>query len=288
MIVSPVNSVPLSMTIVFGMPRSSAIRSRTRVTREPLIDVCTSIARASRVKSSTTFRVRIRRVPWTKSRDHRSFGIETAGGTSPRLKATRRFTRYELEDSPPRRRDRSACGWPQSHHAAEISRVADNQSVGAPRRALFVFQAMRYRRCAEVPDETSCGCKLRRTGLALAKPDLIHHRPSSSSPLRGVRSFPMQSLSERRSREQNRQAISLTDDSRLRASASSDVANIHAAKSRFSFVQRSRTNAVLAAEVRRFGAGLRLFEDADDLFSVNRDSLTRESPIGLLPAILYL
>ena len=44
-----------------------------------------------------------------------------------------------------------------------------------------------------------------------------------------------------------------------------DVTDLHTAKFRFPSVKRHRADAMLAAQVGRFGAGLCLFEDADEL-----------------------
>jgi hypothetical protein len=77
-----VNSVPLSETIVVGMPRSAITRSNSRVTRKPDKDVSATNTRFSRLKSSTTARMRKRqpsvRASDTKSNDQRWFGPSTA------------------------------------------------------------------------------------------------------------------------------------------------------------------------------------------------------------------
>ena len=77
------------------------MRSRTRTTRVPLIDVSTSIASDSRVKSSTTLNVRMRRplcnVSCTKSEDHCAFGRDAGVIASPRPSETRRFKRLLAE-----------------------------------------------------------------------------------------------------------------------------------------------------------------------------------------------
>jgi hypothetical protein len=65
-----VNSVPLSDTIMPGLPRRSV---SSRATRRPEIDVSGIAAKQSRVTSSMMFRMRNRRPQaswsWTKSRD---------------------------------------------------------------------------------------------------------------------------------------------------------------------------------------------------------------------------
>jgi hypothetical protein len=70
-----VSSVPLSLTIMQGKLRSSAIRSSSRATRNPVSDVSTTRPRHSLVKSSTSVRMRKRRpltkVSATKSSDQR-------------------------------------------------------------------------------------------------------------------------------------------------------------------------------------------------------------------------
>ena len=70
--------MPLSLTIVLGLPRSTKSLSSSRATRIPEIEVSATSARHSRVQSSTTIRTRMRRpsMSWsaTKSSDQRSFG----------------------------------------------------------------------------------------------------------------------------------------------------------------------------------------------------------------------
>ena len=56
-----VNSVPLSETIVSGRPRIAMIRSSSRATRRPEIEVSATSARHSRVQSSTKVKIRNRR-----------------------------------------------------------------------------------------------------------------------------------------------------------------------------------------------------------------------------------
>ena len=73
----PSNSGPLSTVIDSGKPRVSASRSSTACTRKPVMDVSTSMAKHSRVQSSTMFRQRRRRPPMspsaTKSIDQLTF-----------------------------------------------------------------------------------------------------------------------------------------------------------------------------------------------------------------------
>src|SRR5438067_4616399 len=73
-----VSSLPLSLTTIFGLPRSIISRSSSRATRTPESEVSATNARHSRVQSSTTVRTRKRRpsVSWseTKSSDQRSLG----------------------------------------------------------------------------------------------------------------------------------------------------------------------------------------------------------------------
>ena len=52
--------MPLSLTSMRGRPRSSTMRSSSRATRTPDSDVSTTRARHSRLKSSTTARMRNR------------------------------------------------------------------------------------------------------------------------------------------------------------------------------------------------------------------------------------
>ena len=94
------SSLPLSLTTIFGLPRSIISRSSSRATRVPESEVSATSAKHSRVQSSTTVRMRKRRpqVSWsdTKSSDHRSFGIIGAsiGALVPiaRLRPPRRRT----------------------------------------------------------------------------------------------------------------------------------------------------------------------------------------------------
>ena len=71
------NSGPLSMRMLCGLPRIATSRARTATTRWPVIDVSTSITRHSRVKRSMTLSVRKLRPPGvpskTKSIAHASF-----------------------------------------------------------------------------------------------------------------------------------------------------------------------------------------------------------------------
>ena len=62
------NSVPLSLTTILGLPRVSISFVSSRATRLPEIEVSGIAARHSRVTSSTMLRMRKRR-PWTKSSD---------------------------------------------------------------------------------------------------------------------------------------------------------------------------------------------------------------------------
>lgn len=82
-----VNSVPLSETIVFGIPRSATTRSSSRATRWPDNDVSATSTRFSRLKSSTTARMRKRRpsvsASDTKSNDQRWFGPSVARSCLP-------------------------------------------------------------------------------------------------------------------------------------------------------------------------------------------------------------
>jgi hypothetical protein len=56
-----ISSGPLSLTVVVGIPRRATSASSSRATRVPEIEVSTTAARDSRVKSSTTTRIRKRR-----------------------------------------------------------------------------------------------------------------------------------------------------------------------------------------------------------------------------------
>jgi hypothetical protein len=72
-----VSSVPFSPTQRNGLQRRAAMASNSRATRAPNSDVSAARHRHSRVKSSTTIRMRKRRpsvsVSAAKSNDHRSF-----------------------------------------------------------------------------------------------------------------------------------------------------------------------------------------------------------------------
>src|SRR5260370_18476626 len=72
-----VSSVPLSLTTIRGKARSAARRSSSRTTRTPPSEVSTTVARHSRLKSSTTHRMRKRRpslsVSDAKSSDQRAW-----------------------------------------------------------------------------------------------------------------------------------------------------------------------------------------------------------------------
>ena len=71
--------MPLSDTIIRGLPRLSINAVSSRATRRPEIEVSGIAARHSRVTSSTMLRMRKRRPPaswsWTKSRDQRALGL---------------------------------------------------------------------------------------------------------------------------------------------------------------------------------------------------------------------
>jgi hypothetical protein len=74
-----VNSVPLSETIICGLPRTLTIMVSSRATRLPEIDVSGTAAKHSRVTSSTMLRMRKRRPwaswSWTKSSDQRALAL---------------------------------------------------------------------------------------------------------------------------------------------------------------------------------------------------------------------
>lgn len=67
-----------------------------------------------------------------------------------------------------------------------------------------------------------------------------------------------------------------------------DIADLEAAELRLPLVERHRANAVLAAELRRLGAGLGLFEHADDLLFGEPGFLHEgDSCRAVWPGILY-
>src|SRR3979490_3270791 len=74
-----VNSVPLSETIIPGLPRCSISVVSSRATRRLEIEVSGIAARHSWVTSSTTFKIRNRRPQanwsWTKLSDQRAIGL---------------------------------------------------------------------------------------------------------------------------------------------------------------------------------------------------------------------
>ena len=76
-----VNSVPLSETIMPGLPRRLINAVSSRATRRPEIDVSGIAAKQSRVTSSTMSRMRNRRPQaswsWTKSTDQRAFSLDS-------------------------------------------------------------------------------------------------------------------------------------------------------------------------------------------------------------------
>ena len=78
-----VSSVPLSETIILGLPRRSISVVSSRATRRPEIEVFGIAARHSRVTSSTILRIRnrLRHANWlcTKSRDQRAFAFASTG-----------------------------------------------------------------------------------------------------------------------------------------------------------------------------------------------------------------
>ena len=73
------NSVPLSETIIWGLPRTSMSTVSSRATRLLEIEVSGIAARHSRVTSSTMLRMRTRRPranwSWTKSSDQRALTL---------------------------------------------------------------------------------------------------------------------------------------------------------------------------------------------------------------------
>src|SRR5271170_1441795 len=90
-----VNSVPLSETIMPGLPRRSISAVSSRATRRPEIEVSGIAARHSRVTSSTMLRIRNRRPKanwsWTKSRDQRALAAAstTIGARVPHCASPR-------------------------------------------------------------------------------------------------------------------------------------------------------------------------------------------------------
>ena len=75
---SAISSGPLSSRIACGRPRQATTCSKTRITRSAGSDVSTSMAKPSRTPSSSMFKVRNRRPPYSvslmKSTAHTALG----------------------------------------------------------------------------------------------------------------------------------------------------------------------------------------------------------------------
>jgi cytochrome c len=82
-----VSSVPLSLTIIVGRPRRAITASSSRTTRRPPIELSTTRASASRVKSSTIAGTRNRRPQDSTARE-------------PRMKALSSYMRWLLTGVP--------------------------------------------------------------------------------------------------------------------------------------------------------------------------------------------
>ena len=77
-----VNSLPLSLTIIFGLPRSATSRSSSRTTRTRDSDVSASWVRHSRVQSSTTVRMNAARGPLVLASEASHFYTNMKDGAS--------------------------------------------------------------------------------------------------------------------------------------------------------------------------------------------------------------
>lgn len=109
-----VSSVPLSLTIIIGRPRRAITASSSGPTRAPDREVSATNAMHSRVKSSTTARIRNRRlsvsVSLTKSSDQRWFGpwATPREPVFPELSCVRRAD--EPAAAPPHTAASASCG----------------------------------------------------------------------------------------------------------------------------------------------------------------------------------
>jgi hypothetical protein len=99
-----VSSVPLSETIIAGLPRRATRAESSRATRWPEIEVSAIAARHSLVTSSTMLRIRKRRPQtiwsWTKSSDQREFGSAGRGSSGTRVPVARLRPRRRRTISP--------------------------------------------------------------------------------------------------------------------------------------------------------------------------------------------
>src|SRR6266576_495092 len=107
-----VSSVPLSLTTMQGLPRVSTTRSSSRATRMPERELSTTSARHSRLKSSTTVRMRNLRLQAsasnTKSSDQRWF-LKAAADPSSTVELLRLLGSQPVLHVPNTHRYR-ACG----------------------------------------------------------------------------------------------------------------------------------------------------------------------------------
>src|SRR6476660_8774561 len=157
-----VSSLPLSLTIIFGLPRLTMRRSSSRATRKPESEVSATSARHSRVQSSTIARIRKRRpsVSWseTKSRLQRSLGangviISALWCRSP---VCARRDGGPLA-SPHGRAGRAFYGSPHSPPASEEYERADRATAGVHGQSPSSAPEDRDRRGAWTRIEPSCG-----------------------------------------------------------------------------------------------------------------------------------
>src|SRR5207302_5230142 len=142
------NSGPLSRTMASGSPRSLAIRSSTRRTRNPPSEVSTSMAGHSRVQPSTMVNIRIT-LPvatqsLTKSIDQRSFGRVAAGLVTAPPSGSAAVAESSSPNLPRGRAGTRACGWSAFLPAPASPSAADTRNACA---APLVFSSALAVRC---------------------------------------------------------------------------------------------------------------------------------------------
>ena len=147
-----VSSVPLSETTVSGAPRRPMMASSSRATRLPDSEVSATRPRHSRVKSSTTVRMRNRRpsvsASLTKSSDQRWFGpcSSAAGARVPSA-----CLRPLLVIEPQQLQQLLPPLWPAA------GRAADSRSGDARRRAHAAARAPARRPAGDGDNGLHCG-----------------------------------------------------------------------------------------------------------------------------------
>jgi hypothetical protein len=189
-----VNSVPLSITSVFGEPRISPSMSRTRVTRAPESDVSTSIESDSCVKSSTIVSARIRRperVMHEVQRPALVHGRHDRSGisTSKRNSTPNRFAdlQIRLSINTPQPLDIDYPAVAPNHHVkppvAKPPALCGKLFKPAPQRAVICKPP------ALVPEHSSIALR-DLTCTAFANSDALANCPHRSTALCGRQKFP--------------------------------------------------------------------------------------------------